>query len=157
MTITYGPLVWPIPKNLDIFTFDAGSSTSSVSLHICRISADWPDRLLAVEAEEDIWIIRYYHFISIIPSVHSYSCKKRKWILPFSSLLILGDFFVRNLYLYSAPVSLKISVLLFDQFINQEKCRKIKWSEHSKNWYFWSFIFRLGYWSREMWKYVPIG
>ena len=36
----------------------------------------------------------------------------------------LGGFFQRNLYLYSAPVSLKISVLLLDQFENQEKIEK---------------------------------
>ena len=55
----------------------------------------------------------------------------------------LGGFFQRNLYLYSAPVSLKISVLLLDQFKNQvikiEKSNDQK--KFRKNWYFWSIIF----------------
>ena len=60
--------------------------------------------------------------------------KIRIWILPYSSLLILGGFFDLYLYLYSGPVSLKISVLLLNHFKNQEKIEKKCGSENSKKW-----------------------
>lgn len=71
----------------------------------------------------------------------------------------LGGFFQRNLYLYSAPVSLKISVLLLDQFENQEKKSKNQMIRKFRKRIvtFDQSVFRLGYWSREMLKYVPIG